>query len=275
MFKLNQAIAEWRRQMLAAGIKTPAPLEELEIHLREDIDTLRSSGMSEARAFHAAVSRLGTPGLVREEFKKVEHPRSAAATIASFAWMGTVVLLVLMLSGKLFSGKLSFLLFTHIVSLTAGYFAALLTGGLGIYHVCCRWFPGTTPSRDQSLGRAVVWFTRISAALVAVGVLLGMIWSKQNRGAFFGADPREIGTACVLAWLTFAMLIHRFRRANNHITMVMAVGGNIIVTLAWFGAGLPVHGRAMGSYWPLDALLGVQLLFFVLGLVPASEAAEA
>jgi len=37
MFSLEKSISEWRRQMLAAGIKTPVPLEELEIHLREEI----------------------------------------------------------------------------------------------------------------------------------------------------------------------------------------------------------------------------------------------
>jgi hypothetical protein len=37
MFDLEQTISEWRRQMLSAGIKTPVPLEELEIHLREDV----------------------------------------------------------------------------------------------------------------------------------------------------------------------------------------------------------------------------------------------
>ena len=38
MFDLEQSIADLRRQMLAAGIKTPVPLEELEIHLREEIE---------------------------------------------------------------------------------------------------------------------------------------------------------------------------------------------------------------------------------------------
>ena len=38
MFDLEQSIADWRRQMLAAGIKTPVPLEELESHLREEIE---------------------------------------------------------------------------------------------------------------------------------------------------------------------------------------------------------------------------------------------
>jgi hypothetical protein len=38
MFDLEKSIAEWRTQMLAAGIKTPVPMEELEIHLREEIE---------------------------------------------------------------------------------------------------------------------------------------------------------------------------------------------------------------------------------------------
>jgi hypothetical protein len=41
MFELEQAITGWRRQMLAAGIKTPVPLEELEIHLRDEIERWR------------------------------------------------------------------------------------------------------------------------------------------------------------------------------------------------------------------------------------------
>jgi len=32
MFNLEQAIADWRQKMLAAGIETPVPLEELELH---------------------------------------------------------------------------------------------------------------------------------------------------------------------------------------------------------------------------------------------------
>ena len=38
MLDLEQSIAEWRRQMLAAGLKTPVPLEELESHLRDEIE---------------------------------------------------------------------------------------------------------------------------------------------------------------------------------------------------------------------------------------------
>ncbi len=51
MFDLEQAISNWRRQMLAAGIKTPAPLEELENHLREDFEQQARSGSSTQQAF--------------------------------------------------------------------------------------------------------------------------------------------------------------------------------------------------------------------------------
>ena len=51
MFDLEQSIAEWRQQMLAAGIKTPVPLEELEIHLREEIERQMKSGLNEQTGF--------------------------------------------------------------------------------------------------------------------------------------------------------------------------------------------------------------------------------
>ena len=58
MFNLEQTIAEWRRQMLAAGIKTPVPLEELEIHLREAIELHVKSGLNEAEAFQASAGYI-------------------------------------------------------------------------------------------------------------------------------------------------------------------------------------------------------------------------
>ena len=70
MFNLEQAIVEWRRQMLAAGIKTPVPLEELEIHLREDIEQQIKSGLNEQEAFNFAVYKIGQPRLLKTEFKK-------------------------------------------------------------------------------------------------------------------------------------------------------------------------------------------------------------
>ena len=70
MFNLEKSLAEWRRQMLAAGIKTAVPLEELELHLREDVDRLIKSGLGEKAAFELAARQLGQPQILKSEFKK-------------------------------------------------------------------------------------------------------------------------------------------------------------------------------------------------------------
>jgi hypothetical protein len=70
MFNLEQSIADWRRQMLAAGIRSPVPLEELEIHLREEIEQQMKSGSSEQDAFNSTVQKIGEAGLLKTEFKK-------------------------------------------------------------------------------------------------------------------------------------------------------------------------------------------------------------
>jgi len=71
MFNLEQAILEWRRRMLAADIKSPAPMDELEIHLREEIERQMKSGLSAQEALEAASQRLGQASALKEEFAKV------------------------------------------------------------------------------------------------------------------------------------------------------------------------------------------------------------
>jgi Na+/melibiose symporter-like transporter len=73
MFDLEQSIADWRRQMLAAGIKTPVPLEELEIHLREEIERQMKSGLNEQKAFEISVQQIGQSENIEIEFKKIER----------------------------------------------------------------------------------------------------------------------------------------------------------------------------------------------------------
>ncbi len=72
MFNLEQSIEAWRQNMLAAGIQAPVPLEELEIHLREEIERLNKFGMHEQTAFKNAVHQTGQPQSLKSEFSKIE-----------------------------------------------------------------------------------------------------------------------------------------------------------------------------------------------------------
>lgn len=70
MFNLESSINLWREQMLAAGIQSPVPLDELESHLREEIQELTASGKEPSTAFASAVEKFGPARTLHQEFKK-------------------------------------------------------------------------------------------------------------------------------------------------------------------------------------------------------------
>jgi hypothetical protein len=75
MFNLEQAILEWRRQMAVAGVKTREVLDELESHLREDVEQQMRSGSGVQQAFEAAAQRIGPATVLRAEFQKADNAR--------------------------------------------------------------------------------------------------------------------------------------------------------------------------------------------------------
>jgi hypothetical protein len=89
MFDLEPAIGEWRKQMLAAGIKTTVPLDELELHLREEIERQIKSGLTEQRAFDFAARQMGEASLLKNEFQK-GRARTWNRPLAWAAW-GTFI----------------------------------------------------------------------------------------------------------------------------------------------------------------------------------------
>jgi hypothetical protein len=77
MFDLEQALAQWRRQMESAGINSGVLLDELENHLREDITQKLRAGAPSQEAFNNSVQGIGSVEALNREFKKI-HRRSAA-----------------------------------------------------------------------------------------------------------------------------------------------------------------------------------------------------
>jgi hypothetical protein len=94
MFNLEQAIADWRQQMLTAGIKTPVPLEELECHLREEIERQMKAGFSEQQAFENSASQLGQATPLKTEFRKI-RVENWNPPLAWVAWILFAVSLLL------------------------------------------------------------------------------------------------------------------------------------------------------------------------------------
>src|SRR3954471_24405351 len=84
MFELDQAIAGWRRQMTADGLKCSGVLDELESHLREEVERQVGSGLDVKQAFCAAIEQLGPPRALTTEFAKVGETNHLLARLKNF-----------------------------------------------------------------------------------------------------------------------------------------------------------------------------------------------
>jgi hypothetical protein len=167
----------------------------------------------------------------------------------------------------------------HIFTITLGYGAGFFAGAFGIFYVCYRLFHALSLDRRQSLHRAVLLFSQLAAGLVIAGFVLAMVWCHQHYGKYFLGDPKEAGGLGVAIWFVVLSVMQR-RRVSERAIMLMCLGGNLMVNLAWFGAGILDASQRMpagaAGYWPLAfaVLLGIQILFLVMGLAPAPEKAD-
>jgi uncharacterized protein involved in exopolysaccharide biosynthesis len=85
MFDLDRELAKWRREMGAAGLKSPEIISELEEHLRDDIEQQVRSGISLPEAFQAALQRIGQPRVLRKEFDMINET-GVRATLRRHKW---------------------------------------------------------------------------------------------------------------------------------------------------------------------------------------------
>ena len=114
MFNLDLAIAEWRRKMISAGIKSRDVLDELESHLREDVEQQMRSGRTAEEAFRTAVQHVGAAENLIHEFAKVTRPaarlshntlRACCLATAAFVFAvetWTLLIYDITISGRIF-----------------------------------------------------------------------------------------------------------------------------------------------------------------------------
>ena len=78
-------------------LQTPVPLEELEIHLREEIEWQIKSGVNKQNAFEISTRQIGQPKILTSEFKKSErtfmkrNTQISAGVIGILAGVGLMV----------------------------------------------------------------------------------------------------------------------------------------------------------------------------------------
>jgi len=145
----------------------------------------------------------------------------------------------------------NFWLATHVVTITLGYSATFLAGGLGALSIMLGVLAHPNPARERSLAKAIYAVVCFALLLSFVGTVLGGIWADQSWGRFWGWDPKENGAALVV--LMNAMILHArwggLARARG--IAVLAVGGNIVTAWSWFGTNM--LGVGLHSYGFMDS----------------------
>ena len=275
MADLEERIGQWRHELAESLGGSAEWLEELEGHLRDEVQRLVQAGQPMEQAFAAAVAQVGGAPALAAEFAR-GTPASPwwpvrVAVIASIALAGLLVG-VLFTSGRL-GDPLGLLLATHVTAVTLGYTLTLLVGTLAACYVLARPFGKPDPRQIQGLVRATGRMTAAALVLTALGVVLGGFWAERSLGRFWGWDAKETGGALVILWDVAVLAVFASRLLGAHAMLLLGLAGNVVVALAWFGPSVLGIGQHSYGYpppvMPLVWFVSAQAALACLGLVPA------
>jgi putative ABC transport system permease protein len=72
MFDLENEIKRWRKSLLKSEAMEDGYIAEMESHLRDEVERLKESDLSEEEAFNKAVEQIGTPDSIGAEYLKTD-----------------------------------------------------------------------------------------------------------------------------------------------------------------------------------------------------------
>jgi ABC-type transport system involved in cytochrome c biogenesis permease subunit len=159
---------------------------------------------------------------------------------------------------------------THVITITLGYSAGLLSAFLSFSYLLMRGLRLDEGDREirRAFSRAVYGMICLTLFLSLVGTVLGGIWANDSWGRFWGWDPKENGALLIVLW-TLAILHARLggyiRDWGLHFASVFTAA---VVTFSWWhvnflGVGLHNYGFTAGknTIWLFYAVILVILIF--------------
>jgi hypothetical protein len=217
-------------------------LDELEAHLRDEVDRLMQAGQPLERAVQVAAARLGRPGELAAEFAKVPPPFSPWLPVR-LAWVAIAVLAVSLLGGlapRLTVGGPDALLAVHRGAVTLGYLATLAVGSLAVCFLLTRLFRDLEAGQRRSLQRAALLLSLLAAVLTGLGIAVGGLCPFEKTGWCFGLSTHEVAGVVVLLWDGLLLVTCFCGRSAGGLTagMLLGVVGNVLVLLGWLGAAV-------------------------------------
>ncbi len=164
----------------------------------------------------------------------------------------------------------NFWLTTHVITITLGYSAGLLSAFLSAGYILMRGLNLDGEDKDlrRSLTRTVYGMLCFTLFLSLVGTVLGGIWANYSWGRFWGWDPKENGALLIVLWtlsILHARLGGYIRGWGIHLSSLFTA---IVVTFSWWhvnflGVGLHNYGFTAGknTIWTFYAVISALLIF--------------
>jgi ABC-type transport system involved in cytochrome c biogenesis permease subunit len=159
---------------------------------------------------------------------------------------------------------------THVITITLGYSAGLLSAFLSFIYLLMRGLglDGGDRETRRALTRAVYGMICLTLFLSLVGTVLGGIWANDSWGRFWGWDPKENGALLIVLWtlsILHARLGGYIKEWGLHLAAVFTAA---VVTFSWWhvnflGVGLHNYGFTAGknTIWLFYAVVLAILIF--------------
>ena len=168
----------------------------------------------------------------------------------------------------------NFWLATHVTTITIGYSGTFLAGAIAIAWALRKHIaPNLLPATDKTLVSMAYGVVCFALFFSFIGTVLGGIWADQSWGRFWGWDPKENGALLIVLWNAIILHARWGGYVRDRGIMTMAIFGNVITSLSWFGVnmlgvGLHSYGFMDKAFWALFTFIGTQLALMALAAAP-------
>jgi hypothetical protein len=274
-FDLERQIRAWRETISSdLAERGPEVIDELESHLRDDVEQFVRAGRTPAQAWEGALARLGESPKLAAEFRKSPPALWLPARAAEVLLALCAVVVAIFIASRFGRPRTTVLLASHVFTVAIGYGALLAVGMTAVAAAVARSLGSFGPAQSDAFRRTGARLASLAVGMTLLGIILGAVWAGAHLGRAWGWDARETGGACVLAWSAVLFSYLRWRGVSTDSAVVAGVVGNVVVALAWFGPPLMEARAADGALgaWhaPLLAAFGAsQLACLYVALLPA------
>jgi ABC-type transport system involved in cytochrome c biogenesis permease subunit len=167
----------------------------------------------------------------------------------------------------------NFWLGTHVITITIGYAGTFIAGGLAIAWTVMHHVVPREVELRKMLASATYGVVCFAVFFSFLGTVLGGIWADQSWGRFWGWDPKENGALLIVLWNAVILHARWGGYARDRGIAAMAIFGNIITSLSWFGVnmlgvGLHSYGFMDKAFWALAGFIASQLVIIAVTYAP-------